>query len=237
MSLAKYGQIVCFLGGLILASTATASASTYNISDDFSIASNPHGVWTYGYFTTFGTALKLFDVPTNGAGYEVWNSSNVNSYGTPGVLNNSTNATEFGFVPAHTAIASPGPNDELTTYRFTSPSAGVYQLSSAFKLLDSGSTEVYILENGQQILDKILTSGNASASLDKPLTLAAGDQIDFVVGFPKGGSYASDTTSVSATLTSAVPETSTWAMMILGFAGVGFVAYRRKPSGSAVRLA
>ncbi len=27
---------------------------------------------------------------------------------------------------------------------------------------------------------------------------------------------------------SAVPELSTWAMMILGFAGVGFMAYRRK---------
>ena len=29
-------------------------------------------------------------------------------------------------------------------------------------------------------------------------------------------------------LTSAVPEPSTWAMMIFGFAGVGFMAYRRK---------
>ena len=28
--------------------------------------------------------------------------------------------------------------------------------------------------------------------------------------------------------TPAVPEASTWAMMILGFAGVGFMAYRRK---------
>ena len=28
--------------------------------------------------------------------------------------------------------------------------------------------------------------------------------------------------------TSAVPEASTWAMMILGFAGIGFMAYRRK---------
>jgi hypothetical protein len=27
---------------------------------------------------------------------------------------------------------------------------------------------------------------------------------------------------------SAVPEPSTWAMLILGFAGVGFMAYRRK---------
>jgi hypothetical protein len=30
---------------------------------------------------------------------------------------------------------------------------------------------------------------------------------------------------------SAVPEASTWAMMILGFAGVGFMAYRRKGQG------
>jgi hypothetical protein len=35
---------------------------------------------------------------------------------------------------------------------------------------------------------------------------------------------------------SAVPEPATWAMMILGFIGVGFVAYRRR-SGTSVRLA
>jgi hypothetical protein len=35
----------------------------------------------------------------------------------------------------------------------------------------------------------------------------------------------------------AVPEPSTWAMMILGFAGVGFMAYRRKQNGSALHLA
>jgi len=35
----------------------------------------------------------------------------------------------------------------------------------------------------------------------------------------------------------AVPEPSTWAMMILGFAGVGFMAYRRKQNGPALRVA
>ena len=34
----------------------------------------------------------------------------------------------------------------------------------------------------------------------------------------------------------AVPEPSTWAMMVLGFAGVGFMAYRRKSQGPALRL-
>jgi len=34
----------------------------------------------------------------------------------------------------------------------------------------------------------------------------------------------------------AVPEPSTWAMMILGFAGVGFMAYRRKQNRPALRM-
>jgi hypothetical protein len=37
--------------------------------------------------------------------------------------------------------------------------------------------------------------------------------------------------------TPAVPEPSTWAMMILGFSGLGFMAYRRKQNGSAFSIA
>jgi hypothetical protein len=42
--------------------------------------------------------------------------------------------------------------------------------------------------------------------------------------------------TLDAAFTAAVPEASTWAMMILGFASVGFMAYRRK-RGPAFRLA
>ena len=35
-------------------------------------------------------------------------------------------------------------------------------------------------------------------------------------------------TTAAAIVAPAVPEPSTWAMMILGFAGIGFMAYRRK---------
>jgi hypothetical protein len=38
-------------------------------------------------------------------------------------------------------------------------------------------------------------------------------------------------------LASAVPEPSTWAMMILGFAGIGFMAYRRKQNRTAFHVA
>jgi PEP-CTERM motif len=54
-----------------------------------------------------------------------------------------------------------------------------------------------------------------------------------------GGTSGSkgDFAFVDMTYTSAVPEPSTWAMLILGFAGVGFMAYRRKSQGIAFRLA
>ena len=45
-----------------------------------------------------------------------------------------------------------------------------------------------------------------------------------------GTSMNVDNIVVSAV--AAVPEPSTWAMMILGFAGVGFMAYRRRKSAA-----
>lgn len=45
-----------------------------------------------------------------------------------------------------------------------------------------------------------------------------------------------DTLTISE-VAGAVPEPSTWAMMIIGLAGVGFVAHRRKNAGQQVRLA
>jgi hypothetical protein len=63
-------------------------------------------------------------------------------------------------------------------------------------------------------------------------TLSLGSE---VINFdPTGGAVAFDE---STAVTSGVPEPSTWAMMILGFAGAGFMAYRRKQNGAAVRLA
>jgi PEP-CTERM motif-containing protein len=52
-----------------------------------------------------------------------------------------------------------------------------------------------------------------------------GDTLKFVVN--NDGSVFNDSTGLTATI-SAIPEPSTWAMMILGFASISFMAYRRK---------
>jgi hypothetical protein len=70
--------------------------------------------------------------------------------------------------------------------------------------------------------------------------LNPGNEFNLIVGFTGGPIIASDF-SYTATWTgfevAAVPEASTWAMMLLGFAGVGFMAYRRKQNGPALRIA
>jgi hypothetical protein len=57
-----------------------------------------------------------------------------------------------------------------------------------------------------------------------------------------GANSSSTETYISASIetlsiSSAVPEPSTWAMMILGFAGVGFMAYRRSRKDNGLALA
>lgn len=76
---------------------------------------------------------------------------------------------------------------------------------------------------------------NASTVTFGTFTYAANGLYSYVFSYggTVNGNPAVD--SVTGTIT-AVPEPATWAMMILGFIGVGFVAYRRR-SGTSVRLA
>jgi PEP-CTERM motif len=46
-----------------------------------------------------------------------------------------------------------------------------------------------------------------------------------------------DNVDLEQTSVGGVPEPSTWAMIILGFCGLGFVAYRRKQNGAPLSVA
>lgn len=60
------------------------------------------------------------------------------------------------------------------------------------------------------------------------------DYVD-VDGSVRDSHWAFDILNVdSAVVVTAVPEPSTWAMMMLGFAGVGFITYRRRNQSSAL---
>jgi PEP-CTERM motif len=65
-----------------------------------------------------------------------------------------------------------------------------------------------------------------------PISYVLNDSVLDPVGYPN----QIGSTVISLTV-SAVPEPSTWAMMLLGFAGLGFMAYRRKQNGPSLSLA
>jgi hypothetical protein len=60
-----------------------------------------------------------------------------------------------------------------------------------------------------------------------PVSAATGaftsDETQFAINF----TAASQSFGGSAQLTTGVPEPSTWAMMLIGFAGLGYAGYRR----------
>jgi hypothetical protein len=74
----------------------------------------------------------------------------------------------------------------------------------------------------------VLYSFNVTSAASNTLTFSFNDQ-----GSGNSSNIGLDSVSIAA----AVPEPSTWAMMILGFFGVGFMAYRRKQHGPDFRLA
>ena len=80
---------------------------------------------------------------------------------------------------------------------------------------------------------------NLFASNDQYALLNSTDQPSGQAPFPPPQNESITTFSVvrEPEGVTAVPEPSTWAMMILGFAGIGFMAYRRKSRQPAFRLA
>ena len=53
------------------------------------------------------------------------------------------------------------------------------------------------------------------------------DFATFYLGF-QPGTHVTQTETLSFEAVASVPEPSTWAMLLLGFAGIGFMAYRQK---------
>ncbi len=96
-----------------------------------------------------------------------------------------------------------GGEGEQTIVRWTAPKAGTYQLQGRFQGIDTGgtTTSVYILNKGMQVWSNNIDGYGVQATYDFSVTVAAGDVIDFVVGYFRNKNNKNDSTGLAATIT------------------------------------
>lgn len=205
------------LSGLIALGllAGSAHAQIYNATTDFGIASNPLGVWTYGFSSTLGGSLTLFDTTIAGPPFVGWAHSTVNDLGTPTIAKNISGGSLFG-IPDGFVTLHPGAST-LTVLRFTAPTTNSYSLASQFFSGDGGETTGFVLHNGATLFSDTTTSDNPT--FNTVVSLLAGDTLDIVVGQGSDG-YFSDNTPVAATLSvaggSSAPEPGTVVLLLAG---------------------
>lgn len=194
---------------------APAAAVTYNPLLDFSSASNPNGVYTYGYETSFGGALTAFtsNVPVNSQP-QAWTTPAINQY--LGVYDTGSSILQH-----------PGPSGQYSIVRITVATAGSYVVSGLFSSSEDASTDVHILANGSSLFDGAV-NGSSGYAFGFTHYFASGATLDFAVG-DGGNGYIGDSTLLGATVTS-VPEPASWALLVTGFVMVGATARRRHRS-------
>ena len=86
------------------------------------------------------------------------------------------------------------------------------------------------MTTGEEIAVKMLAALIVEAYQQGPTSLTAYIDPYFSIdpSTPNAGQYSIVTSSgIGNSLPGAVPEPSTWALMLLGFAATGFVAYRK----------
>lgn len=198
------------------AGAGTVSVPCWDLEAEFNATSNPSGAWTYGYSATLGGTFVSFTEAGSASGIDYWtNVAGAATDATPGVLHNpgptpiQSGTTQL---PADGVSLHPGAAGEYAIARFTVPSDGLYDFVVNFSSSDTaGATvDVHALLNDVPMFGAgINTAGGGMVqafSPAAPLSLAAGDVIDFAVGFGNG-SYQFDNTAISATV-SRVPEPS-----------------------------
>lgn len=240
----KLMSLTIAASGLAFASPATAA--TFNVVTGYNTAPFTYGSGTGG--ATFAAFTANFAGGCQGQANFTCRTNNTQS--SLPMAGKNIGATNIGFativLPNDVVYLHPGQlTGEDAILRFTAATTDTYTLSGNFIRLDVTPTP-----NGGQdgVLASIFkVSGSTYTSLYSNVlvgslnstinftglstTLAAGDHLEFVVN--RRTAFNTDSTGLKATITTglvqgAVPEPTTWAMMLFGFGLIGTTLRRRE---------
>lgn len=187
-------------------------------AQEFSISNNPNGVWSYGFTPTLGGPFALADKKSANLmgldyqqGSDWWLSTaqadcdNWLGGGVARVEQEQLHGSQMFF--RDTVTEHPGCHGELATLRWTAPLRGTYEFRGNFQgtqLACGGtSTDVHIRWNSATSLfdgDIYGFVDNRELLFNVQQQVAAGDTIDFAVGFGLDGNYYCDGTALQLTI-------------------------------------
>lgn len=234
-----------------LSCSVAHAATVYDLSGDFSNASNPNGVWS---FTQGSTPLEhyfsLTANPINTAledGY--WGTGSNLNINTPEVAKVTKDGSATGtytnadFLSGDVILHSPNGGAPLFI-NWTAPSAGTIDVSGGTWYAHSpvARSNDFQITLGSLTLATDVVSSTANNSRDNAfsfnfsdLAVAAGTVLSIRYSPTSGQSFGS-IAGLSETVTftaSPVPEASSWAMMVVGLGLLTVVARRRQAADRA----
>lgn len=194
-------------------SSGTVVCQNVDAVSDFSIASNPNGVWSYGYTPSRGGRFTLFtDKSTvfprlNCAGFNSWYAANLPAL-LPSVIKNITGGSQpctAGILQAADVLnLHPGSRGENSVVRWTAASSGQIIIQGKFTPVDTqATTDVAILLNSSTLLfSGDINGAGKTLPFSLTQTVKIGDTVDFSVGFGKNGNFLFDSTGLAAQILS-----------------------------------
>ncbi len=186
----------------IASAQSQKTAPTYDAVKDFSTQSNPNGVWSYGYLTSWGAPLTLYvwgGTCDQYPGMSWWLTSQCGD--VPTVAHNDTDKTNcFGTICVPPDYLDFDVRSQLSVLRWTAPSSGTFLLQVNAEGLDCCTTSTYfhvLLNSKRSFLKAPINSYQWPLSFHpRAWRLSAGDTVDFIVDEGKDGDWHYDSTGV-----------------------------------------
>jgi hypothetical protein len=248
MSLRSIWTAATLIGAAMVMAQA-AQAQTYNLAGDFSNSLNPNGAWSYGsglsHYPQPSTANTLNSAAANG----YWGAT-ADFFAPPFILQTTADGSTTGAYTDNDFVAGDvlvhAPNDgSFVTISWTASSAGSIDFSSSIWYAHSivnRSQEVSAYLGSSLLGSMTVTNGigrsDALALSGSNLSVTAGDSLMFRFSKSAGQQFGSLTginmiVDFTASPTG-VPESGSWAMMIVGFGAAGGVLRRRTRPAAAL---
>jgi hypothetical protein len=214
------------IAGAALAFVSTA-ASAAIVTETFTGTAS--GLDTYGFFGAANTALDsntaftatyVFDTSNVGAGFgpgsqDIYGGT---GYPLPDPLISATVA-----INGHTFSSNGFWSSELAVKYFSAFDAYAFAGTASGRFFYTSIISTNLNAPSPSSVNSPFSYSYQTGDLNNGTFVFDGEHLDL--------------SSTTVSLAAAAPEPSTWAMMILGFAGIGAMAYRRRKQSASFRVA